>query len=180
MKQKIEEKVIIPEGVNCEYKEGTFYCRSDSLESSKKIIIPEVSLEIKNNEVILSCNKANKGKRKVIISFKKHIENLINGMNEKYIYKIEACNVHFPMSLKIEGNKLLINNFLGEKVARVAKILAGVDAQLKGTSITLTSHNKEAAGQTASNMEKATMVRNRDRRVFQDGLFITEKPGDKK
>ena len=101
-------------------------------------------------------------------------------MNEKYIYKIEACNVHFPMSLKIEGNKLLINNFLGEKVARVAKILAGVDAQLKGTSITLTSHNKEAAGQTASNMEKATMVRNRDRRVFQDGLFITEKPGDKK
>lgn len=43
--------------------------------------------------------------------------------------------------------------------------------------IKIESFNKEAAGQTAANIEKTTMVRAKDRRVFQDGIFITEKYG---
>ena len=105
---------------------------------------------------------------------------MFKGINEKFAYKLEACNVHFPMTLKIEGNKLAINNFLGEKTPRHAEILPNVDVDIKGQVITLTSHDKEAAGQTAANFEKATKVRNRDRRIFQDGIYITQKPGDKK
>ncbi len=79
------------------------------------------------------------------------------------------------MTLKIDGSRLLINNFLGEKTARIAKILPEVVIEIKGQKITITSANKDAAGQTAANVEKATKIRNRDRRVFQDGIYITEK-----
>jgi large subunit ribosomal protein L6 len=81
------------------------------------------------------------------------------------------------MILKLDKNKLIISNFLGEKVSRHATILPNVDVQIKGAKITITSNDKEAAGQTAANIEKASIVRNRDRRVFQDGIYIIEKPG---
>jgi large subunit ribosomal protein L6 len=69
---------------------------------------------------------------------------------------------------------------LGEKIPRYANIISGVEINVKGQEITITSHDIEAAGQTAANIEKATKVRNRDRRIFQDGIYIVEKPGREK
>src|SRR3989344_4935855 len=92
----------------------------------------------------------------------------------------ESCNVHFPVTLKVEGNKFVITNFLGEKTPRFAKIPQGVKVEVKGQKITVSSHNKDLAGQTAANLEKATKIRSRDRRIFQDGIFLVERPAGAK
>ena len=84
------------------------------------------------------------------------------------------------MTLKIDGEYLLINNFLGEKTPRKVKISKKVSIEIKGSRITLTSTEKDAAGQIASNIEKVTKIRNRDRRVFQDGIFMIDRPGGMK
>lgn len=141
------------------------------------IRVRSATIKVEGNEIVFDCKKGNKNNLKQIKSQMAHLRNLFLGLDKKYTYALEACNVHFPMTLKIDKNKLLINNFLGEKVPRSAKILPNVDVQIKGVKITITSHDKEAAGQTAANFEKATIVRNRDRRIFQDGIYIVEKPG---
>ena len=81
------------------------------------------------------------------------------------------------MNVKADNEKVIIKSFLGETTERVAKILPNVKLEIKGTNITVSSSNIEAAGQTAANLEKATRLTGRDRRIFQDGIFITEKPG---
>jgi large subunit ribosomal protein L6 len=102
---------------------------------------------------------------------------MISGVQEDFIYKLEIANVHFPMNVKVEGENVVIKSFLGETTERNAKIIPKASVEVKGNQIEVKSANIEAAGQTAANIEKATRLTGRDRRVFQDGIFITEKPG---
>jgi large subunit ribosomal protein L6 len=68
-----------------------------------------------------------------------------------------------------------IGNFLGERKPRVARILGESQVKLHGDEMVVTGINKEDVGQTAANIEQATRIKGRDPRVFQDGIYITEK-----
>lgn len=69
----------------------------------------------------------------------------------------------------------MINNFLGEKQPRVARILEGVTVKIGNDEVILTGIDKEKVGNTAANIERATRITKRDPRVFQDGIYITER-----
>ena len=83
--------------------------------------------------------------------------------------------MHFPMSVSIQGDYLVIKNFLGERKERKAKILPQVNVKIEKNIITVESSDKEKAGQTAANIERATRIRKRDRRIFQDGIWLVQK-----
>ena len=102
---------------------------------------------------------------------------MLKGVNEKFEYKLKIAYSHFPMTVDIQGNEATIKNFIGEKIPRKSKILEGTEVSIDNGIITVTSQNKELAGQTAANFEKATKIRMKDRRVFQDGIFILSKAG---
>jgi large subunit ribosomal protein L6 len=177
MKKKISEQIEIPAGISCEAKAKFLNCRKDSAELSKAFDAPSINVRVAEGKIVFECEAGNKSKYKIIKSYIAHVKNIFHGLEKEYVYSLESCNVHFPMTLKVEGDKLTINNFLGEKTPRFAKILPGVKVEIKGSKITISGRNKEAAGQTSANFERATKIRNRDRRVFQDGIFITERPG---
>ena len=79
---------------------------------------------------------------------------------------------HFPINVAVKGNNVEINNFLGEKLPRIARILPGVKVEIKGKDVFVRGSDKEAVGQTAANIEAQSRVSNKDRRVFQDGIFL--------
>ncbi|MFH1425769.1 MAG: 50S ribosomal protein L6 [archaeon] len=176
MKQPISQSIEIPEGIACSYTDLILTCKKDSTEVKREINIPQIELKIDNKNITLECKKANKNHRRTILTFLAHIKNMFVGLEKKFVYSLEAVNVHFPMAIKVEEDKVTINNFLGEKVPRYSKIMPNVNVEVKGQKITVSSPDREAAGQTAANLEKATKVKGRDRRIFQDGIFITEKP----
>jgi large subunit ribosomal protein L6 len=176
MKKKFSEELEIPSGISCDFSNSMLTCKKDSQELKKKIDIPFVKTKIENNKVIFSCDSGNQKQYKTMKSFIAHLKNMFTGLQEGYIYRLESANVHFPMTFKVEGDKLTITNFLGEKTPRFARILPGVKVDIKGSKITVASSDKEAAGQTAANFEKATKIKNRDRRVFQDGIYLVERP----
>lgn len=177
MKKNIKRKVKVPEGVSVHLDNGLVTISSGGKKVSKKMEIHGIELIKEGNEIVISAKNGTKRESKIIGTIWAHLNNMINGLEKDYVYKLEICNVHFPMNVKIEGNKVLIKSFLGEVIPRVSNILPGVKVEIKGTEIIVSSLDVEAAGQTAANLEKATKVTNRDRRVFQDGIFIKEKPG---
>lgn len=176
MKSQITEEIKIPNGVSCELEKNVLTCKKEAFSISKKIDFPGISISISQNKITLKCEKANKKQFKVLKSIIAHIKNIFRGLTEPFTYKLEICHVHFPMNIKVENDNLVITNFLGEQKPRIAKILPGVKVEIKGQKILLSSPEIEKVGQTAANIEKATKISKRDRRIFQDGIFIIEKP----
>ncbi|MBI5804209.1 50S ribosomal protein L6 [Candidatus Pacearchaeota archaeon] len=172
----MKTEMKIPQGTTCEYSEGILKCKKRDIELTRKLSIPGIDVKVDGEKISIECRKGNKKHHNMISTTKAHIKNLFHGLEKKFTYKLEICHIHFPISIKIEKEKFLISNFLGEKKIRTAEILPNVEVEIKGQNITLSSLYKEAAGQTAANLEKATKIKKRDRRIYQDGIFIVEKP----
>jgi large subunit ribosomal protein L6 len=182
-KQKIKtlnEEIEIPSGISAEIIGNEIIMRKNNGEIKRKLN-NLIETEIKENKIFLKSRKSTRKEKRIFGSMKAHIKNMIIGLTEGFKYKLQAASIHFPITLKIdnEKNELLVKNFLGEKKDRVIKIFPGVDVKINKDIIELESPDIEKAGLTASNIEKGTKVRFRDRRIFQDGIFITEKPGRK-
>lgn len=177
MKEDIVEKIELPSGISFEVKDGKVICKKDLISLSRKIGSAYINVNLRDNSIILESKKASKREFKQMRSLAAHIRNMFTGLNNKFTYVLEACNVHFPMTLKADNEKVIINNFLGERMPRTARIAPGSGVEIKGTRIIITANDKESAGQTVANIEKATKVKNRDRRVFQDGIYLIERPG---
>ena len=104
-----------------------------------------------------------------------HIKNMIIGVTQGYTYKMKMIYAHFPMSVRVEGDRVLIENFGGERAPRVAKVMPGVKVVVKGEDVYVMGIDKEAVGQTAANIQLATRVKDKDPRVFLDGIYVEEK-----
>jgi large subunit ribosomal protein L6 len=177
MKQNYEMSVEIPQGVSCTLSGDALHCSKGNTQLSRNFGLHKINLEVRDNKIVIICKKANRKEIANVNSYLAHIKNLFLGLSERFIYEMEICNVHFPMTVKVDKDNVIINNFLGEKVSRSAKIIQGVEVKVDGIKIIISSADVEKAGQTAANIEKASIVTKKDRRIFQDGIFITKKPG---
>lgn len=177
MNKDLERVIEIPEGISVVIDGNNFVVKGSGKELTKKFDLGKINAEVKNNNIVLSAKGATRRESKMIGTIWAHLKNMIKGLGEDFVYELEICNVHFPMSVKSDGNRVLIKSFLGETTERVAKIVDNVKVEISGNKITVSSHNIESAGQTAANLEKATRLTGKDRRIFQDGIFITNKCG---
>lgn len=176
MHDDIIESIDIPENVNVTTSDGHQVLVTGPKGDLNRKFPYEIKVE--GRKILMSYKNGTKNNKKMIKTSLAHIKNMMNGVIGGYNYTLQICTVHFPMTVTIVGKEVVVKNFLGEARARTAKILPKVDVKIEGDFVKIFSIDLEAAGQTAANIETATRVRNRDRRVFQDGIWITSKPGD--
>jgi large subunit ribosomal protein L6 len=100
---------------------------------------------------------------------------MITGVTKGYSYKLKIVFSHFPISVKIQDKSVLIENFTGERKARIVKIIGDVKVKIEPEDIIVEGVNLEDVSQTAANIEQATRVRRKDPRVFLDGIYVYEK-----
>ena len=172
MRKDISEKIEIPAGIEVEIEKDKIKIKKEKKETERKFSGFKIKKE--ENFLILEEKKATKNEKKLLKTTKAHIINMIKGLEKNYIYKMQICAVHFPMSVSVDKakNELIVKNYLGGVKPRIAKILPHVEVKIEKEIITVEGHDKEKTGQTAANIEKACRINNRDRRVFQDGIYL--------
>lgn len=181
-KSKVFELVDMPSGVDCSIEAHKIIISGPKGTLERKFAHPFINIIKENSSIKLEPlgKKYTKNKKRMLKTFKSHLKNMVQGVTEGYTYRLKIVSGHFPMNVSIDGsNKIVIKNFIGEKVPRIAYLFPNTKATLKGDEITIDGINKEAAGQSAANIEKATRITNKDRRIFQDGIYIVQKPSRK-
>jgi large subunit ribosomal protein L6 len=98
---------------------------------------------------------------------------MIMGVEEGFTYKLKIVFAHFPISVKVKGKEIHVENFFGERSPRISKII-GEDTKVKvlAEDVLVEGPSLEDVSQTAANLESSTKVKNKDQRVFLDGLYI--------
>ena len=177
MKKELYQTIEIPEGVEVNLKEDRVTVKGSEGEIKRNFNLGKLDFEVKGNKVIIGHKKSTKTEKKMMNTIVAHIRNMIKGVQEKFEYKLKVCFSHFPINAELKENEVIIKNFLGEKISRIVKVPEGVEVKIDGQIITVTSADKELAGQAAANFEIATRIKNRDLRIFQDGIYITNKAG---
>jgi large subunit ribosomal protein L6 len=173
----IERSVKIPEGVEVTIEGGVVRAKGPNGEVSKKLAYPGVEIRKEGDTVYVRSQKDRRIYKALVGTYAAHIGNLIKGVTKGFEYKMKAVHSHFPMTIKVSKDEVIVENFLGEKTPRKTKIIGNASVTVKGTDIIITGNNIEEVSQTAANIEQLTRIRNRDRRVFQDGIYIVEKNG---
>lgn len=123
-------------------------------------------------QVLVETFFANRKRKALVNTVAAHIKNMITGVTKGWRYKMKIVFSHFPISVKVVGDRVEIHNFIGEKAPRVAKVLPGVTVKVQGRDVIIEGTDIEKVAQTAANIEQATKITEFDRRVFMDGIYI--------
>ena len=177
-KEPIEEKIEIPSGVEAKYENSILTLKGPKGESKKSFLDPRVSVKKEGNTMVVSTERSTKRDKTQVYTFVAHLKNMVKGVQEGYVYKLKVCSSHFPIKVTAVGQEFSVKNFLGERQPRNMKLPKGVKVTIDASTITVEGADKEVTSQAAANMEQLCIIKNRDRRVFQDGIFITEKAGE--
>ncbi len=168
------EVIEIPENVTLTREGDSIIVKGENGELRRLFNHPTLQIKEKNGKLEISSSSTRKRDMAMIRTTKAHIANMITGVTEGFTYTLKIVYAHFPMNVKVDGNRVVINNFLGENHPRHAKIVGDTTVKVKKDTILVEGIKKEEVGQTAANIEQATRINKRDVRVFQDGIYLVE------
>ncbi|HML05942.1 MAG TPA: 50S ribosomal protein L6 [Methanobacterium sp.] len=170
----LREEIEIPDGINVTI-DGGITVKGSKGELSRKFNYPGIFIKQENGNIVLEANFPKKKDKAMLGTIRSHINNMIIGLTDGFTYNMKIVYAHFPMTVKAAGEKVTIENFLGERYPRTAKIVGSAKVQVKGDEVIVTGINKEDVGQTMANLEQATKIKGRDPRVFQDGIYLVSR-----
>jgi large subunit ribosomal protein L6 len=143
---------------------------------TRRLWYPDVSVATEDGHVVIESDNEDAKTMSTLGTFESHVENMVHGVTEGWEYEMEIFYSHFPMQVTVEGDEVVIENFLGERAPRRTEIHGDTEVEISEEQVTLRGPNIEDVGQTAADIEQLTRVKDKDVRVFQDGVYITQKP----
>ena len=172
MIKEVKEQINLPDGVTATLENNILTIKGEKVELSRTFSHPKINIKMNGNVIEIRSENVRRKEKALIGTFVAHINNMIKGVTEGFEYHMKTVFSHFPIKTSVEDNYFVIQNFLGERSPRKARIIEGVTVEAKGEDTIVTGIDKEKVGQTVANIERATRVKNRDIRVFQDGVYL--------
>jgi len=172
---KFETFVEIPEKVQLKLSGKMLQVTGPLGKTHKDFKKIPVNLEIKECKVFLKALGKRQRDYAILNTSKSIIKTLCEGVIEGYTVKMKIIFSHFPITVKTDKKNVLIENFQGERAPRTTRIWGDTKVTSKGDDVVLTGPVLTDVTQTAAEIQLKSKVKNKDHRVFLDGIYTYEK-----
>ena len=116
----VSHSITMPDGMGASMDGNTVTLTKDGNSLSREFNHNSVSLRQIDDGIEVFCKLPRRSEKAIAGTWAAHLRNMVKGLDEGFEYRLKAVFSHFPMTLKVDGNKFTITNLLGEKVPRVA------------------------------------------------------------
>jgi len=173
--KSLEQSITVPEGIEVSVTGNSVTVRGPLGQLTRDFSDTPVSILKKNGEIVVNVLRPNRKSLAIMGTVTSLIKNMITGVTKGFTYRMKVISSHFPITVKVDGQTVLIENFIGEKFPRRASIEGSTQVKAKGEEVVVYGVDKKAVGQTAANIERAVTIRAKDPRKFLDGIYVYEK-----
>ena len=173
--EHFEEIINITDNITIKQNKTHLHIRGPLGTTSKNFRKIPIKFSLNKNELHIRTTDNKKKDYAILHTVKSIIMNLIDGLTIGYTIKMKIVYSHFPISIKIKNNEIHIENFIGERHPRIVKLHGSTKAKMVSGDIILTGNVLTEITQTAADLQLKTKIKNKDPRVFLDGIFIYSK-----
>jgi large subunit ribosomal protein L6 len=170
-----QQVVELPLGVTATLVGRTLSVKGKLGEAKKHFDKVDVNLSVEGSKVSISPFSLKKKDNVIVNTVVSLVNNMITGVSKGYTYRLKVVYAHFPISVKTKGDEIHIENFVGERSPRVAKIVGTCKVTIEDDDIIVKGVSVEDVGQTTANVELATKIKRKDQRIFLDGVYTYQK-----
>ena len=121
--EKFQDQVDIPEGVKVTQKKHMLSFEGPLGKTFKSFRTIPVNIEISEDKILLKAIGDKKRDYAILHTARSIIRNICEGLIVGYTIKMKVVFAHFPITVKVDGKDILIENFQGERAPRKTKIV---------------------------------------------------------
>ena len=121
--EKFQDEVVIPEGVTVTQQKHMLTFVGPLGKTHKSFRLIPVKIEITDKKILLKTIEFKKRDYAILHTARSIIRNICEGLITGYTIKMKVVFAHFPITVKVEGKNIIIENFQGERAPRKTVIV---------------------------------------------------------
>ncbi len=169
--EKSTTEIQIPKDVKVNLKGSMLQVQGPLGKVYKNFKKIPVLIQINDNKILLRKTGERKKHQAILNTAKSLIQTLCIGVVDGFTIKMKIVYSHFPITVDVDGKKILFKNFQGERAPRISMIKGDTDVVVKKDDVIVTGPVLADVSQTAANIQTNSKVKNKDHRVFLDGIY---------
>src|SRR5450759_3074191 len=151
---KVSKTVQVPDNVTLSIEGKKINVKGAKGTLTRDFSFAPIAIEGEGKNVRIWAKWPRKKEAALVGTIYSHINNMITGVTKGYQYKLKIVFSHFPISVKLQGNSIMIENFTGERRPRKIKLIGNVKVKIEAEDIIVEGANLEEVSQTAANIEQ--------------------------
>jgi len=172
------EIIDIPSGVKVTAKSRVVTVKGPRGELTKQFKHVKIEIEVKDNKIHVHTYMTTYKQSAILYTIASHIKNMIKGVTVGFRYKMHTVKKHFPIEVAIKDGAVEIGRFLGERNVKTVKLLEGVTAKKNEKDqdeIWFEGIDIDKVALTCAHVFQSCFAKDKDRRKFLDGIYVSEK-----
>ncbi|MCQ2820754.1 MAG: 50S ribosomal protein L6 [archaeon] len=171
-------EIEIPSGVTVDIHSRVVTVKGPRGTVTKNFRHIKADIKKEENKIIVNLYLTTYKQSAILYTLATHIKNMIKGVTVGFRYKMHTVKKHFPIEVAVKPDQVEIGRFLGGRDVKVIKLLPGVTCKKNEKNqdeLWFEGVDKETISKVCATCYHSCNVKDKDRRKFLDGIYVSEK-----